>query len=344
VPGALEAARYEGRTFAYPLTMSVSALRYHPQLFEEAGIPLPRPDWTISEFADALNQLAQHTDTDYVIPFAPRTSEDTDWLLMMAAYGGTPIDYRSDPPTWNFTDPANVDAIRQVLDLARAGLIDYQKLGTFQFSGMQKQGALMAVGLGGYDSFGADPEAALVNYPRSSDYRILSLGGVGGGYIKIDTEHPEACYRWISTVADHPELFDNTMPARLSAIDDPATAAAQGESAVALYQTYADMALDPQTLRIPPQFGGSFGTYFIHQFLTRAFDAYVLQDADLEQALADAQAKADQFTACYAALPEPGIDATSEEYQAYSDQIEQCIMLVDPDMAAERAEAMGGTP
>jgi ABC-type glycerol-3-phosphate transport system substrate-binding protein len=341
VPGALEALQSQGQTYGYPFAVGVTAMRYFPEKFEEAGVPLPDMNWTVDQFADALNQLAQVEDSEYPIPFAPRMGENTDWLMLMAAYGGMPVDYSTEQPTWNFTDPAAVDAIRQVLDLAKAELADYQELATFTFSGVPKMGALMALTLNGYDNFGGGSEdIAFVNYPRGSGGAVMALGSVGGGYISTHADAPEACYRWFSMISDHPELLNDIMPARLSAIENPATAAAQGEAAVAFYREYAALASDPSTIHFPSQYGGTFDTYFIHQFLNKAFDAYVLEDADLEQALADAQVKADGFYECFINLSEPGAEGAEEDYQAYSDGIENCIALVDPEMAEARQEAM----
>ena len=340
VPGALEALQSQRQTYAYPFAISVTGLRYFPEQFEEAGVPVPGMNWTVDEFADALNQLAQVEDSVYPVAFAPRVYENTDWLMLIAAYGGMPVDYRTDPPTWNFTDPANVDAIRQVLDLAKAGLADYKKLATFSYTGMQQQGALMALTLNGYDNMGSGEGIAFVNYPRGSGGAIMTLGNVGGGYISTHADSPEACYRWFSTISEHPELLSQIMPARMSALDNPAMAAVQGEAAVAFYREYAALAADPNTTHFPAQFGGSFETYFVHQFLNRAFDAYVLEDADLEQALSDAQTKANDFVACQEAVTEVGEGGTEDEYRAYSDSIEQCVELVDPEMAAERQAMM----
>jgi hypothetical protein len=44
-------------------------------------------------------------------------------MMLIAAYGGLPIDYRTTPATLNFTDPATISAIQQVLDLAKNGYI-----------------------------------------------------------------------------------------------------------------------------------------------------------------------------------------------------------------------------
>jgi ABC-type glycerol-3-phosphate transport system substrate-binding protein len=341
VPGALEELQLEGTTFGYPLSVQISALRYIPEQFENANVPLPQMNWTLPEFIDALQQLDATDQEAYTVAFAPRVTEATDWLMLIAAYGALPIDYRTDPITWNFTDPITVDAIRQALDLAKSGLVDYQKMGTFFFSGMQNSGALTAVTLTGGDNYLVTDDVSFVNYPQGADFPVMSLSSVGGGYIRSDTPNREACYRWISFVASHPELLDGVMPARLSAIDDPVTVTAQGESAVALYHQYVALAADPNTVNIPNSFGGTFESYFVHQFLMRAFDAYVLEDADLDQVLADAQQKADDFMTCAENVPQVSQGATQEEFEANSNGIEACIAQVDPEMAAERAEAMG---
>jgi ABC-type glycerol-3-phosphate transport system substrate-binding protein len=249
VPGALEAVQLEGQTFAYPLAVEISALRYNRDIFTVAGVPLPEMDWTVDQFVDTLQQLDQF-DGGYTVPFMPRPAQDSDWLLLIAAYGGLPLDFRVEPMTWNFTAPETVDAIRQVLDLAKAGLIDYQQLGTFSYGGGGGGFGtpLESASLSGWEDSGLAEISGYVNYPRGSQYRVMSLGNTGGGYVSASALNPEAGYRWIAFVAAHPELVPNMMPARLSAINDPATAAAQGEAIVALYREYAALAADPQTL------------------------------------------------------------------------------------------------
>src|SRR6185369_7116430 len=92
-------------------------------------VPEPQNGWTVDEFSDALQRLK--LDPSYPAPFLPNQGGGTHLLILMAAYGGLPLDYRTDPVTANFTDPTNVDAIRQVLDLAKNGYIKYEKLGSF---------------------------------------------------------------------------------------------------------------------------------------------------------------------------------------------------------------------
>lgn len=343
VPGSLDSLQADGQTYGYPLSVSLSVLAYNPSQFEQANVPLPPLRWTVDEFIDALQQLAQVDGADYQVPFAPRIFEDTDWLMLMAAYGALPIDIRTDPPTYQFTDPNTVAVIRQVLDLAKdSKLVDYQEMGTFFFSGMQKSGALFATSLIGSDNYQITEETAFVSYPQGTDFGITSLGSAGGGYISSDTPHIDACYRWISFVAQHPELLVNVMPARLSALESPALLAAQGESTVAFYRDFVALAAEPNTLNIASGFGTTPEGYFIHQFLVRAFDAYVLEDADLDQALAESQRQTDEFLACYKNIPPLSDGAAPEEWEANSRASDDCLVQVAPDIAAEQQEAMGG--
>ena len=335
LPGMIEDLQIAGHTYGYPLTVGISALGYDADLFQEAGIPLPELNWTINEFVDALAQLKQ---TDVAIPFSPNPMGDTDWLMLFAAYGGLPIDYRTDPATWNFTDPTTVDAIRQALDLEKTGLSEYHKTGGFMFSGMRLPGGVMGMALNGDVFSTVSPGSSYVNYPQGTGYQVMSLGSIGGGYVRSGTQHIEACYRWITQIAAHPELLPAIMPARFTAINNPATMAVHGETAVAVYRQYAALAADPDTINIPGQFMGSYDLYFVHKFLNRAMDAYVLEDTDLEQALIDAQTKADEFSVCYAAVASPEVDANEEEILAYNKIINNCVAQVDSEMAAESAQ------
>src|SRR5690606_28265459 len=90
------------------------------------------PGWTISDFELSLRALRLNSDDPP--PFESRGFDSSHLLVLIAAYGGLPLDYRTNPVTVNFTDPANVEAIRQVLDLAKDGYIAYSELANFSFN------------------------------------------------------------------------------------------------------------------------------------------------------------------------------------------------------------------
>ncbi|MEO8611218.1 MAG: hypothetical protein ABI690_25200 [Chloroflexota bacterium] len=344
LPGALDAMQVNGKIWGYPLSMQVVALMYDPANFQKAGVPLPGAVWTINDFADAV-QAFQNADLG-IAAFTPRNyAPGDDFLMLIAAYGGLPIDYRTDPPTINFTKPDTVSAVRQVLDLAKSGTIRYTKLGTFSFTDTSGGGVLNPVqmdgsnlSLKGYNS---------VNFPQNSAYSTMLVGDVGGMFISKHAQNPDACYRWMATVAAHPELLPGVMPARAAAINDPVLLAAQGENAVSLDQEFAHLLTAPNTVIFHSGMGGggvySVEMFYIYQWLGRAFDAYVLDIADLDTVLADAQSKADDFVSCVNKIPALSADAGEAEMSAYYDGLAACMKLADPAMAAEQEALSSGT-
>lgn len=164
-------------------------------------------------------------------------------LRAIAAFGGLPLDYRTDPPTVNFTGAQTVEAIRQVLDLAVQGYISYSQQATFAVtvgvgdsapaittSSMNQFRLPVPPGQSGT----AQSTTALTTYPQGSQYNAVAYE-ITAGYISATAQNPEAAYRFLSEVARTPQLFSG-MPARASLVADPAVIAAQGASVVTAYQ------------------------------------------------------------------------------------------------------------
>ncbi|MEP7293460.1 MAG: hypothetical protein ABI835_16870, partial [Chloroflexota bacterium] len=309
VGGLMAQLQKDSRTWAYPLTIQPQALNINTDLFAQAGVPVPENSWTIEQFVDALQVLTDYTGK---AAFVPRDFNGESLMMLIAAFGGLPIDYRTTPATLKFSDPAAVDAIRQVLDLAKDGTIDYQELaggGGFRvvsFSSTDEPDAITSDSLGGFRRIRGGPAAnddptRLTIYP-SGTYSGASYQ-IGTGYISVNAENPDACYRWLSYVAQNIDVF-SAIPARLSQINDPNLQASAGENA-SFYSAYADVLASPNTLVFPSAGGGanSIGDFITQFWLNRTFDNYVLRDGDLEADLADAQTYATAFQQCIAQLP-----------------------------------------
>lgn len=341
VGNLLTQVQRDNRTWALPINLNVSTLDYNSVRFAQSGVPEPVNGWDISAFEDALRRLQENEGKP---PLSLQPGGSTTLLILMAAYGGLPLDFRTDPVTINFTDPATVAAIRQVLDLARAGYIDYTALAAGGANFVMAIGGDSAddrptispslplgdveVTIGGGQQ--ANPYRS-VAYPTGSQYSAVSFN-MGVGYINAASANPEACYSWLSTIAQHPELF-NGMPVRRSLINSPALTASQGANSVALYQQLDSLLQKPNTLIMPSLIGAdSFGGFLFQYWLNKAFDAYVLDDADLESALADSQALAQAFQQCVANLPP--FDPTATDAQTYNAQVATCARTVDPETSS----------
>lgn len=356
VGNALTQLQRDNRTWAYPLEIRPQVLWYNAELFNQYGLYDPATGWTAEAFADALRSLQPYLDADEA-SFGLQGPGSNALLMLIAAYGGLPIDFRTNPPTLNFTDPTNVEAIRQVLDLAKEGLIDYQALdfrgggGVIAFGGDQAPvysgglspfdfggGGRVAVFIGGGPGDGPGDNVPEENpyrpttYPSGNVYTPVSFQ-IGTGYISANAENPDACYRWLKAIASQPSLLTG-MPARRSLIDDPDVAATQGEDLVNFYRQYDAMLQDPTAVQFAQQgtIGNFAGEIFFVYWLNRAFDRYVLEDADLELELTDAQMLTQAYLDCTASIP-PYDPAVYEEPFEYAQQLSECAARVDPDLA-----------
>ncbi len=330
----------DNKTWALPLAIQPQMLQYDAHMLAQYGVPEPLNGWTTDAFTDALRMLRPY-DTDSA-GFAPNDPSGSYILMLLAAYGGLPFDYRTDPATINFTDPATVDAIRQVLDLAKAGYIAYSPLGNLEgaLTGLTDYSAITTntmsrfnfgpPGGGPGGPGGQAVDTRMVLYPQGSMYSAISYE-ITTGHISTLAQNPEAAYRFLSAVASSPQLFDG-MPARQSLIYDPVVVTAQGEEIVAVYQQLDTLLSDPNTIVFPTFTAGGprAGLTFIEQYwLNRAMDRYVYEDADLEFELTEAEMFSTAYRECTASFE---VDSTSSDAQMFQQmqQIMSCATSVDP--------------
>jgi ABC-type glycerol-3-phosphate transport system substrate-binding protein len=321
----------DNKVWGYPIVIEPAILRYDSEQFRRAGATEPGAEWTISAFNDAVRALKPNPTDDP--PFVPSATGGTHLLVLIAAYGGLPLDYRQDPPVIQFTDPTVAEAIRQVLNLAKDGYIKYTELGTlnFGFGGRAESGTIVNQTLNAFvfarptDTTTEDAYKP-TTYPRGTTFTAASYT-IGTAHISATSQNPEACYRWISRIAGDPELF-SAMPARRSSIAN--LSATQAPEVLSLYNTVDAILQDPNTISLPSLFdGGNAPTSFLFQYwLYQAFDAYVLKDKDLDVALAEAEGYAKAFQECAVNLP-PLDNSSQESAREYIKAFGDCATKVD---------------
>ena len=327
----------DSKTWAYPIMVQPTILQYDADAFAKANLQPPTSNFTINEFNDDVKAL--RPDPSLPAPFSSN-SNGTALLILMADYGGLPLDYRTNPPTVDFTSQATVDAITQVLDLAKNGYIDYTALSALNFGGGGQNNLETAIYGNLLNAFNGRARQGNANgaaskstykpasYPIGKTYSAVSFS-IGTAYISATSQNPEGCYRWITTIAKHPELF-SAMPARRSMLDDPALAGAQGADTVALYHQVDNLMSSPNTVALPSLqgAGGSPSLFLLQHWLFEAFDNYVLNGKDLTSSLKDAQGYVTTFQACAAAIPP--FDPTTQNQRDYNAAFTACATKADP--------------
>lgn len=338
IGNTLAQLQQDNKTWALPLAIEPQMLEYDPDQLARAGVPEPLNGWTVDTFVDALRMLKPY-DTDPT-PFVAEDPSGSYIMMLIAAFGGLPLDYRTDPPTVSFTDPATVDAIRQVLDLAAQGYISYGGLQSFQIAD-PATATTPAITTNTLNQFrGPQPPGmegatqstqVMTTYPQGSQYGVIAYE-ITTGYISATTQNPDAAYRFLSEVSRSPQLFSG-MPARQSLTSDPDVVAAQGAEIVAVYQQLDALLRSPNTIVFPTftMGRGGGGLSMIQSYwLRRAFDRYVTEGADLELELADAEALTLAYLECTQSVTVDASATGGEQMGRQFELIGQCATSVDP--------------
>lgn len=342
--GALAQVTRDNKIWALPMNVQPTVMYYDPLAFGNAGAAKPTVGWDISAFYDSLKALAPTVQNGNP-PFTAQSDYGSSLLMLMAAYGGLPIDFRTNPVTINFTDPANVAAMQQVLDLAKNKLIDYKALGNVlgfsvnsslnnpvysqELGGLNLRGVIPSQS--GPDNAPSAQNYTPVTFPKGSKYQLMAYS-VGTLYINASTQNADAAYRWIALLAQHPELT-NAMPARNSALADPKLDTTFGVGLAAIYRAVGTILNDPNTIGSPSLVGGfaNISNLAVQHWLFQAWDDYVLNGKDLASGLSDAQGYATTFLTCFSGVP--SFDPSQEKYSDYTTAILNCVIKADPRLS-----------
>lgn len=355
VNGVMQQVQRDGQVWALPVMIQPLVMRYNAELFAQAGVTPPVNGWSVEEFEYALQALAAVSGEEE--PFIPRTFSNTHLLMLIAAYGGLPLDYRTNPVTINFTDPNTVAAIQRVLDLAKNNYMDYSNLASSgnvvvfsineenstplytetlsDIGGVSGGGMIVsAVSSSGDGDDVKIPQNVdpIAPFPQGSTYTAMSYD-LSAAYISANTAYTEACYRFISELAQRTDLITG-MPARHSIINSPELAAAQTPEKVTFYQTMDVLMQNSNSVIIPAGFNfdpSTIGNTLLAFWLNRTFDRYVNEDVDLAAELAEAEMFTKDFQNCTGALAP--YDPNSDEFQSYFQQFRDCAVQVDPSTA-----------
>jgi ABC-type glycerol-3-phosphate transport system substrate-binding protein len=337
IGGVLSVGQRANQTFGYPLTIAPEVLRVDVAAFEKAGVSVPAGEWSLNDFLDALRQLRSASEKPESPVFMPNSTfgSGSHLYMFLAAAGAVPINFDQDPVTVDFTSPTMVEAIRQVLDLAKEKLIAYEGLFPFATTGFNNEAAIYADHLmlattdfRNNNQIG-EKEFGIVPFPSGVKRPVSFM--VTAAYISAESQHPEACYRLISAMANQPSLL-NAMPARRSLLQDPALSAVGGADAMAVFQRFADELAKPDSYVVSGGFSGDrpISSFAVESILFRAFDRYVLEGADLVAELTLAEQYANEYLACTADLPAPDFSST-EWYVPY----QACAKQVDPSLVQQ---------
>lgn len=333
-PALLERLTWEGQLWGLPAEIQPFVIEYNKDLFDAAGVDYPSLDWNIDDFTALAVALTEGEGDNKRYGFVPQSVELNDLLLLMERWGARLIDQSADPPTFAFTDPATVEALRWYAGLSTEHgakpvfLADLAKVTDATGYVLEQQG-LINDGRGAmWTSFGPLAVVALGDGRDKLNTGVAPLpagtdGASGGGstygyFISAQTEARQACWQWITFLTERPDLAQG-LPARRSVAESDAYRQRVGEEQVAVYQ--ASVAGTGRSSDLDIFSGqGWMGAGIL--WLGRAYDQVVNGEVGVEAALNSAQKMAEDYRACIITQ-----DAFTDS-QAQQD----CALDVDPSL------------
>ncbi len=315
-PALFEAMVVDGQLWGIPASIWAPYIEYNPQIFEEAGIAPPSPDWTMADFLEIAQQLTTGEGESKRYGYA-----DT-WPYMYLgfteAFDVQVVDNSVNPSTFDFA--AAAEMVTWYVNLAR--LYEVQPLihddtlvGNFRsaehsaFDALVREGRVAmwhGGGTGGIlflEGGSLDFEVGTLALPVGpSGYR----GSVSPDayHIMADSPHPQACWEWIKFLSTRPEAVQpvssatrttsiRLLPAHIETAESEAFVAQVGEEMAAILQNFIRTA-PPESQSEIPDWLSNPGFHLLRD----AYYEAVTGQASVTEALDNADFKFSQYRQC----------------------------------------------
>lgn len=299
-PGQIDAYTLDGKIYGLPASLQPNLMFYNKDLLARLGLPAPTPDWTYDDFIQLANAAATTLDGQAVYGFAPYAHRDLG--LLLAGQEVTWLDVGGVYPATRFSDPPVLDAYRRILALVQSGVL----LPTTGMDGSATiQEALYAGRLalwtaeanvwGGWYMNRPDPigyEIGAVPLPETPVLNTANNPGMTGLFLSKKSQHPQACWTWMTYLSAQPGVFPG-IPARRSVANSPAWETVIGQEKAAAYR--AAVGQSAGTLKPSSWENHILSSMF---YFSSGALADMIQGIDPGIALATAQRKAEFVLQC----------------------------------------------
>jgi ABC-type glycerol-3-phosphate transport system substrate-binding protein len=327
-PQFLERFRREGDLWALPFVACLGVISYNKGLFDEAKVEYPQPGWTREDFLEKAVALTSEEGRSRIYGYLPLRSPPHDWASWLGLGVSTLVDTTVQPPRPQLDDSTIAARLQWYADLALVHRV-MPILKEEEFRQMQTGDKLLDLVAASRVAMWSDDACAgqwlpasivrigVVSLPLEEQKVGMREEGVLGYMISADTAHPQACWEWIKFLSDHSAAVVRGLPARRSIAESPTYRSQVGEeTAEALL--HAVEHVDPSLDAVEKEYPWLIVLYY---WLTEAYDR-VLEGADIEDTLVDAQAKAEALLDCLG-----GNVASASIVQCWA-----CAQEVDPEI------------
>lgn len=290
--GSLESCQWDGGTWAIPMSLNFRLIFFDKEAFDEAGVPYPEAGWTWDDLRAKAQALTVRRGDEverwgFVAPisFAYRLVESR--VGPLADYGG-------DPAMPRFAAPEVVDAVRWYADLhLRDGAMPYAPAAVEgQDVTMSAEETIIDKGQAAmwpdmnllWTYRNQQGKRGVVPFPQDTPEAATTPAWAETLAMSAGTTVPDAAFRWIDYLSRQarkgPGMGMTYLPARRSAIEAGGALEAMDEELAAALRAALDhgyMAREP----------------IGYEAFREAIGAILAEEAPVEDALSDAQARAE---------------------------------------------------
>lgn len=116
-PSALAFYQYGGGHYGLPQDLQLGAIFYNVDTYNEAGLPMPSPDWTYENMRDNARKLTVSDGQSTIIRHGFRIPTWRNWLSIIWAHGGDYVDSWTEPTQFIGRSDQVVDGIEYLKSL-----------------------------------------------------------------------------------------------------------------------------------------------------------------------------------------------------------------------------------
>ncbi len=282
-PSHLAGGKWQGKQVA--LTPDGCALLeyYNITLFQEAGVPTPKPTWTWTDYLDAARRLTKKDGSGQVVQAGanPNGGGNQFWLWLWS--NGADL-FSPDFKQVKLTEPAAIEAMQFIVDLTQRHGATPSSPGVNLGANPDVNGKL-AMWRANRGFFGNLQQVTsfkfnVVPIPRSPRAGMSTTVTTPGHIAMAKTnKHPDAAWEWhkflTGTEAQviRSKVQQGGCPSRKSATQDASYTALTLPSleATSANKTFTDVLADPKMARFIPQYVGMDESMnIVNKYLTAA--------------------------------------------------------------------------
>lgn len=288
-PGLLEHFRRQGRLWGLPASAGETLIFYNKGLFDRAGVQYPAPGWTWEQFLDTAARLTAGEGSDIQYGFVEAWGRQ-GVISFIQAHGADLLDRAAVYPTPTLDDPLVTEAVQWYVNLALEhgvapapdelrGAIPHDLV-------VDNRAAMWTDILSNWAAMSARLRLGVGIVPFPEHPAAANPVSLTGSFVSAGTAHPQACWEWLSFLTRQHVVQESyeTLPTRRSVLEASAYFARMDEANRATIRYALEHPSPPLTAY----------DVAVMRPLFEALDAVYAGRVTVEQALANAQAQAEE--------------------------------------------------